>query len=79
MTVGNGQKMNCELISTVNMKLKGEIVKLTEFLYVPQAVNNILIGPRLISKGATTEDTKDKMPINKNAINIILDARKGKK
>ena len=39
VTVGNGQKMKCALKCSVSMKLKdGKTVKLTEVLYVPQAV-----------------------------------------
>ena len=39
VTVGNDQKMKCEIEGSVNMKLQyGKMVKLTEVLYVPQAV-----------------------------------------
>ena len=39
ITVGNGHKMKYELKGSVNMKLQyGKMVKLTEVLYVPQAV-----------------------------------------
>ena len=40
VTVGNGQKMKCELKVSVNRKLQdGQTVNLTKVLYVPQAVN----------------------------------------
>ena len=49
VTVGNFQKMKCELKVTVNMNLQGGgKVKLTEVVYVPQAVKNILSISRLI-------------------------------
>ena len=39
VTVGNGQKMKCELEGLASMKIQGgETVKLNEVLYVPQAV-----------------------------------------
>ena len=63
----------------VNMKVQGgETVELTDILYIPRAVKNILIVLRLVSKGATMWPTKDKMTINKNSFNMIMDARKGK-
>ena len=38
-TVGNGQKIKCELKGSVNMKFQyGQTVNLTEVLYVPQGV-----------------------------------------
>ena len=49
--MGNGQKMKCGLKGSVNKKLKvGETVKLTRFIYITQAVKNILSISRLISK-----------------------------
>ena len=55
----------------VNMKLRGgEMVKLTNVLYIPQAVKNLLSIVRLISKGSTMRATKDKMNIKKNGVNI---------
>ena len=43
VTVGNGQKMKCELKGSVNMKLQDrQTLKLTEVLYVTQAVKNLL-------------------------------------
>ena len=54
VTVGNVQKMKCDLKGSVNMNIHGwETVKLTKFLYVTQEVNNILSVSRLVSKGAT--------------------------
>ena len=51
VTVGNSQNMKCELKGSVNMKLKGdEMFKLTEVLYITQAVKNILSVSRLVSK-----------------------------
>ena len=47
-------------------------------IYVPQAVKNLFRVSRFLSKGATMGDTQDKMTINKNDVNIILDSRKGK-
>ena len=64
--VGNGQKMNCELKVSVNMKLQyGQTVKLTEVLYVPQSVKILFNVSRLVSKGATMGDTQYKMIIKK--------------
>ena len=49
VTVGNDQKMKCELKGSVNMKTKGgEKVKLTKLLYVPQADKKILSVSRLV-------------------------------
>ena len=79
VTVGNGQKMKCKLKAPVNINPKvGEMVNLTKFIYVTQGVNNILIVSWLVSKGATMGATQDKMTIKKG-VNMILDARKGKK
>ena len=78
VTVGNGQKMKCELKGTVNMNLqKEEMIKLTAVIYVPQEVKNILSVSRLISKGFRMGDTKDKITTNRNNVNILLDSRKG--
>ena len=63
VTVGNIHNMKCELKGSVNMKIKyGQTVKLTEVLYVPQAVKNLLSVPMLFSKGATVGDTQEKIP-----------------
>ena len=76
-TIGNGKNMKCDLKGTVNMKHQGGgMVKLTEVLYVPQAVKNIFSVSRLISKGSMVGATKDKMAINKNGVNMIIDAKK---
>ena len=55
----------------------GQTVKLTKFLYIPQAVKNILRVSRLTSKGATMGATKDKIIIKENVFSVILDASKG--
>ena len=48
-TVGNRQKMKCELKGSVNMKLKyGQMVKLTRVLYVYQAVKKLLSVSRIV-------------------------------
>ena len=52
------------------------MVKWIKVLYVPQSVKNLLSISRIVSKGATIGDTKDKMTIKKNDINMILDERK---
>ena len=76
VTVGNDQKMKCDLKVSVNMKLKdGQKMKLTEVLYVPQAVKNLLRVSRLLSKGATIGATQDNH--KENGVSVILDARKG--
>ena len=73
LSVGNGQKMNFKLRSSVNMKLQdGQTVKLTKDLYVPQAVKNILSVSRLVSKGETMGGTQDKMIIKKNRVSMAL-------
>ena len=65
VTVGNGQKMKCELRSSVNMKLQDvKTAKLTKVLNVPQAVNFFNVS-RIVSKGATMGATKDAMIIKK--------------
>ena len=75
--VGNGQKMNCELKVSVNMRLQnGQTVKLTEVLYVPQSVKILFNVSRLVSKGATMGDTQYKMIIKKNGVIISSDLRK---
>ena len=53
------------------------MVNWTEVIYVPQPVKNILSVPRLEYKGSTMGDTKEKITINKNSVNMILDTRKG--
>ena len=71
--------MKWDLKGTVNMKLQGgEMVKLNDVLQVPQAVKNILNISSIESKGSTMGATKDKMTINKNSVNMNLDAIKGK-
>ena len=71
--------MNCELKGTVNMKLQGgETVKFTDVLYVPQSVKNILIFLGVVSKWAIVGDTKYKMTIKKNDVNMILNVRNEK-
>ena len=78
VTVGNFHKTKCKLKNSVNMKLKdGQTVKLNKVLYMPQYMKNILSISRLVSKGTTMGDTRDKMIIKKNSISMILDARKG--
>ena len=52
------------------------MVKWIKVLYVPQAVKILLSISRIVSKEATIGDTKDKMTIKKNDINMILDKRK---
>ena len=54
------------------------MVNLTEVLYVPQSVKNLLSVSRLVSKGVTMGDTQDKMTIKKNGVSMILDEIKGK-
>ena len=57
--------MKCELKGTVNMNLQGgETVKLTEVLYVPQAVKNIL---SIYRKDPQWVITKKKIPPRKAA------------
>ena len=69
--------MKCELKFAVNMKLQGgETVKFTEVLYLPQEVKNILSVSRIVSKGAMMGDTKCKMTIKENGVNMILNAVK---
>ena len=46
-------------------------MKLTKFLYVPQAVKKLLRISTLISKGATMGDTQDKTTIKKNGVSMI--------
>ena len=76
--MGNVQKTKCKLKGSVNMNMKDEqMVKLTEVLYVPQSVENLLSLSRLVSKGATMGATQDKIIIKKNGVSIILYARKG--
>ena len=78
VTVGNVQKMKCKLKGYLNVKLQdGQTVKFTKVLYMPQAVKNILVVSRLVSKGATMGATQDKMIIKKNGVIIVLYARKG--
>ena len=51
----------------------GEKVKTNELIYITQAVNNILSVSRLVSKGAMTGATKEKININKGVINMALE------
>ena len=61
------------------MKLQGgETVNLTEVLYVPQAVKNIIRVSRLVSRVSTMGDSKDKTKIKKVGVRLNLDTRKGK-
>ena len=79
VTVGNVQKIKCELKVTVNMKLQGgEAAKMTKVLCIRQAIKNILSISRLISKRAILRTTKDKTTTKKIGFNMILDARKGR-
>ena len=74
----NGQKIKCEIKGSVNMKLQyGQTVKITEVLYVPQAVKNLLRISSIVSKGTTMGATQDKIIVKKNGVSMILDARKG--
>ena len=58
--------MKRELKGTVNMKLQaGEKVKLNNVLYTYQDVNNLLSVSRLMAKGSTMGDTKDRNTIKK--------------
>ena len=62
ITVGNGHKMKCKLKRYINMKLKyGKTVKLTEVLYMPQDVKNILSVSKLVSKGVTMGPLRTKL------------------
>ena len=80
VTMGNGQKMKCKLKGYINMKLNyGQTVKLTEVLYVPQTMKNLLSVSRLITKGATMGATQDKTTIKKNGVSTTLDERKRSK
>ena len=55
--------MKYGLKGTVNMKLQeGEMVELTEVLYVYQSVKNLLSVSRLVSKGSTMGATEEKIP-----------------
>ena len=66
VTVRTGQKMKCELKGTVNMNIKGgEMVNLTEVLYVPQAVKNLLSVSRLAPKRFMIGAIKDKTTIKR--------------
>ena len=61
VTVVNVQKINCKLKGSVNMNLQdGQTVKLTKFLYVPQAVKKLLSVSMIVSKGAQMGETQDK-------------------
>ena len=78
VTVENGQKMKSDIKGSVNMKLQDvQMVKLTEVLYVPQAMKYVFSVSRLISKDATMGSTKDKIIIKKNGVTIPLEERKG--
>ena len=78
VTVGNGKKSNHELKVSVKMKIQdGQTVKLTEVLYMPQAVRILLRVSRLVLKSPTTGAIQDKIIIKKSEVSITLDARKG--
>ena len=56
---GNVQKMKWNLKGSVKMKMQGgEMVNLIKFLYIPQAVKNLLIASRLVSKGDMSRGTQ---------------------
>ena len=77
MTVVNGKNMKCDTQVTVIIHLQGrKTFKLTEVLYLPQEVKNILSISRLISKGAMVGDTKNKMTFKKVSVSINLYANK---
>ena len=79
VTVGNGQKMKCELKVSVNMNLQdGQTVKLTKVMYATQSVRNLLSASRLISKGAAMGANQDKTIIKKNGVSMTSDAKKAK-
>ena len=79
MKVRNVQKMKYDIKGTVNMKLQlEETFNLNGVLYVPQTVKNILRVPRLIPKGTTMGNTKDKITTKKNGISMNLNAREQK-
>ena len=62
VTVGNSQNLKCEIKVLVNVKMKGvETVKFAKVLYVPQAVKKFLSVSRIVTKGATTGATQEKM------------------
>ena len=52
-------------------------MKLTEFLYIPQSVKNLLIVSRIVSKVDAVVSTKEIITIKKNGVIMILYARKG--
>ena len=52
----------------------GQTVKLTEVLYMTQAVKNILSVSKLVLKGATMAATQEKNIINKYGVIMTLDA-----
>ena len=61
------------------MKMKSEeMVNNIKVLYLPQAVKNILIISRLVSRGYTSRATQDKTTIKKNGVSMIQDTRKVK-
>ena len=77
VTVGNGQKMKCELKVSVNRKLQdGQTVTLTKVLYVPQTVN-VFECIKVCFKVRHDRATNDKIIIKKNKVSMILDTRKG--
>ena len=63
------QKINCKIKRLVKHEYtsRGEL-KLNKFLYVNQAVKNLLVASRLVSKGYTMGATQDKMAIKKMAL-----------
>ena len=54
----------------------GGVLKLIKVMYVHQAVKNLLVASRFVSKGYTVGVAQDKMAIKKNEIIMILDTRK---
>ena len=51
-------------------------MKLTEVLYMPQALKTLLSVSRLVLKDSTMGSTQDKIIIKKNGVSMNLDARR---
>ena len=63
VTVRNSQNMKYNLKGSVNRKMQvKENVKLTNVMYIPQSVKNLLSVSRLISKVTTMGDNQDNLP-----------------
>ena len=63
VTVRNSQNMKCNLKGSVNRKMQvKENVKLTNVMYIPQSVKNLLSVSRLISKVTTIGDNQENLP-----------------